>query len=274
MAEATGGRLASARLPVSRRAALGALASCALLSLRARGFGQEGAFHPRVLLTGRSSLSGVRATAPSRWAWELVRRTSAPGRLVTGQVTADDPDILAEPFVLWPGDGEIEPLTAPELRGLERFIKLGGVIVVDDASPELGHFGRAARREIARVVPETPLVKLTAGASMATETGHVIFKSYYLLDGPVGRVAGPDAVDAIVRGRNAQVIFLEHDLLGALARTPEGSWALPCEPGGFRQRQLAIRFAVNLAMYVLCSNYKDDQVHARALMRRRGGPAR
>jgi len=26
---------------------------------------------------------------------------------------------------------------------------------------------------------------------------------------------------------------------------------------------------VNIAMYVLCSNYKDDQVHAPFLMRRR-----
>jgi hypothetical protein len=28
---------------------------------------------------------------------------------------------------------------------------------------------------------------------------------------------------------------------------------------------------VNLAMYVLCSDYKDDQVHAPWLMRRRAG---
>ena len=35
-------------------------------------------------------------------------------------------------------------------------------------------------------------------------------------------------------------------------------------------RQRAIRLAVNIAMYVLCSDYKDDQVHAEELMRRRG----
>ena len=34
------------------------------------------------------------------------------------------------------------------------------------------------------------------------------------------------------------------------------------------QREHAIRLAVNIAMYVLCSNYKDDQVHAPFLMRR------
>jgi hypothetical protein len=31
----------------------------------------------------------------------------------------------------------------------------------------------------------------------------------------------------------------------------------------------AIRLAVNIAMYVLCSNYKDDQVHAPLLDHRR-----
>jgi hypothetical protein len=65
------------------------------------------------------------------------------------------------------------------------------------------------------------------------------------------------------------VILLQHDLMGALARGTDGGWAL--EVGGARaeQRELAVRFAVNLAMYVLCSDYKDDQVHAPFLMRRR-----
>jgi len=46
-------------------------------------------------------------------------------------------------------------------------------------------------------------------------------------------------------------------------------------PNGDGQREHAVRLAVNIAMYVLCSNYKDDQVHAPFLMRRRalvGGP--
>ena len=63
--------------------------------------------------------------------------------------------------------------------------------------------------------------------------------------------------------------LLAHDLLGALARDEDGTYALPTEPTSFEQRQYAIRFAVNIAMYVLCSDYKDDQVHAPFLMRRR-----
>ena len=79
---------------------------------------------------------------------------------------------------------------------------------------------------------------------------------------------GPDHVEAIVRGGSAQVIFLAHDLLGALARGRD-DWAFATVPGGRVQREHAIRMAVNLAMYALCSDYKDDQVHASWLMRRR-----
>jgi hypothetical protein len=55
----------------------------------------------------------------------------------------------------------------------------------------------------------------------------------------------------------------------ALARRGDG-WAHPVEPGGQEQRERALRFAVNIAMYVLCSDYKDDVVHAPFLMQRRG----
>ena len=50
-----------------------------------------------------------------------------------------------------------------------------------------------------------------------------------------------------------------------------GAWEFPVVPGGDVQREHAIRLTVNIAMYVLCSNYKDDQVHAPFLMRRRAG---
>ena len=244
---------------LSRRSALLGTV-CALASHEARAFGGAGAFHPRALKVGGKGLDNARADAPARWAWELVRRTSAPARIVTTMVAADQPSLLTEPFVIWAGSTEVAPLTQSEVRGLRQFLKLGGVMIVDDSEPGGGPFGKSVRRELARVLPEAPVVKL--------ESTHVIFKTYYIIDRPVGRGLGPPQVEAIVRGKNAQVVLLSHDLLGALARRQDG-WALQVEPGGEKQRQYAIRLAVNLAMYVLCSDYKDDQVHAPWLMRRR-----
>ncbi len=228
---------------------------------RALGFGESGSFSARLLLAGKQQQLQQRVSGLSRWAFELVQRTSAPGKLVPGSVEADRPALLAEPFAVWAGDSDVGALSITQIRGLERFLRLGGVLLVDDGAPESGAFSRSVRREIGRVLPATPAVRL--------DPGHVIYRTFYLLDRPVGRVLGPPHLEAIVRGRNAQVFFLQHDLLGALARGDEG-WAYEVTPGGPEQRERAVRLAVNIAMYVLCSDYKDDQVHASWLMRRRG----
>lgn len=40
--------------------------------------------------------------------------------------------------------------------------------------------------------------------------------------------------------------------------------------GGERQRELALRGGINLAMYALTGNYKTDQVHVGPLLERLG----
>ena len=238
----------------------------ALLPRPARAFGDIGAFDPRVLVAG--GITGpARPSAPGRWSWELVQRTSAPARLKASQVRADEPGIVDGPFLWLSGDKALAPLSPQEIAGLRKFFGLGGILLVDDAGVSddgtPSPFGKSARREIARVLPET--------SPIALGQEHVLFKTFYLLRRAEGRVAGPRTLDAIVRGGQAQVIFSSHDLGGALARGVTGAWENPVVPGGDLQRERAIRLAVNIAMYVLCSNYKDDQVHAPFLMRRRAG---
>jgi hypothetical protein len=242
-------------------AGLAILLALVTLPTPARAFGDDGAFHPRIMLTGTSKWDGPRKTAPAQWSFELKRRTSAPARTSPGTVRADASSLLAEPFVVWTGDGPVAPLSPREIDGLAKFISTGGTLLVDDAAPETGEFGRGARRELARVLPDAVV--------MALPDTPVVFKSFYLESRPVGRVEGPAKLDAIVRGGSAQVIFSSHDLLGAAAKDPGGLPTLTVSPGGDTQREHAVRLLVNIAMYVLCSNYKDDQVHAPFLMRRR-----
>lgn len=237
-----------------------------LLPRPAQAFGEVGAFDPRVLLAGGVT-GAARASAPSRWSWELVQRTSAPARLKPSVVRADDAAVVDGPFLWLSGETALQPFTPQEIAGLRRFFGLGGILLVDDAGVSddgaPSAFGRSARAQIARVLPDT--------SPIALGQEHVVFKSYYLLRRAEGRVAGPRTLDAIVRGGQAQVIFSSHDIGGALARGITGAWENPVVPGGDLQRERAIRLAVNVAMYVLCSNYKDDQVHAPFLMRRRAG---
>jgi Domain of unknown function (DUF4159) len=230
----------------------------------ARAFGDVGAFDPRVLLVG-TQMEAAHPSAPGRWSWELIQRTSAPAKQRPTLVRADNPAITHDTFLYWSGASAVPALTAAEIAGLRRFISLGGVLLVDDAGAgnagEQSPFATSARREIARVLPDaTPI---TLG------TDHVVFRSFYLLGRAEGRVPGARSLDAIIRGGLPQVLFSENDLGGALAHSEAGMWEEPVVPGGDAQRERAIRLAVNIAMYVLCSNYKDDQVHAPFLMRRR-----
>ena len=227
-----------------------------------RAFGDEGAFNPRMLLPGNAKWEGVRTTAPARWAYELTRRTSAPARLRPTTVRPDDASLLAEPFAIWGGDADVPALTSREVKGLKRFLALGGILLVDDFAPETGVFTRSAKRELARVISDRSPV--TIGSE------NVLFRSFYYLKRPVGRVEGPSKIEAYVRGGSPQVIFSAHDLLGALARSSNDTYAVQVTPGTDPlQREKANRLAINIAMYVLCSTYKDDQVHAPFLMRRR-----
>jgi Domain of unknown function (DUF4159) len=230
-------------------------------SRTAHAFGDVGAFNPRVIVAGGKRLTGPRSSGPAAWSMELINRTSAPARLAPREVALDRPELCNEPFAIWAGDSDVGSLSLAERRSLSKFIRLGGVLVVDDSEPGQGAFGRSVRRELLRVLPESPPVRLNPS--------HVVYKTFYIVDRPVGRVLGPPSIDAIVRGKSAQVLLLSHDLLGALARSDEGSYSLPTEPASYDQRQHAMRFAVNIAMYVLCFDYKDDQVHAPFLMRRR-----
>ena len=238
-----------------------ALCLCVIVPSKARAFGDEGAFHPRVLVAGEATPDRLRLTAPTRLSWELKRRTNAPARLAPAQVRADSPTLWSEPFAWWLGATDVGTLTTREIDGLRVFFALGGVLFVDDSDPSSGAFGRSARRELARVLPDT--IPVSIGPE------HVVFRSYYLLQAPAGRVEGPDVIEAIIRNGQAQVLFSSHDVAGALAHDRSGVPTFAVASGDERQREMAIRTAVNVAVFVLCSNYKDDQVHAPFLMRRR-----
>ncbi|MCC7537275.1 MAG: DUF4159 domain-containing protein [Deltaproteobacteria bacterium] len=222
-----------------------------------------------------------RPSAPRRIAWELRKRTNIEPRLDPTAARADDPSIFATPFLYWAGDRAFPPLSEAEVVALRRFVLLGGTILVDDARPATrgpsgappapataddGAFTRSVRRDLARILPSSSVETLPPE--------HVLHRAYYLLDRPVGRVMGPATLETVSHDGRAAVILSSHDLGGAWARDGFGNWEHEVEPGGDTQRETAIRLGVNLAMYVLCQDYKDDQVHAPFIMRRRGARTR
>jgi hypothetical protein len=238
------------------------LCLCALAPDAASALGETSLFDVRVV-SYEGGNPTPRESAPRRLAWELRKRTSVDTRMTPSSARLDDPQIFDTPFLYWSGDAAFPELSEAEITGLRRFVTFGGFVLVDDAAPDQEGFDASIRRELQRAFPTRPLTTLS--------NDHTLFRSYYLLTRPIGRVEGADHLEAITIGDRAAVVYSRHDLGGAWARDNLGNWEHAVEPGGDAQRELAIRLGVNVVLYALCLDYKDDQVHAPFIMRRRAG---
>lgn len=177
-------------------------------------------------------------------------------------VTLDGNDVFRSPFLYVAGDGPLPPLDAARLGRLRTFAALGGILVFDEAD---GGTDRAFRDAVADLV-----ARIFPGRSLAPlSSEHVLFRSFYILRGMVGRTAADRTVHAVLDGGRIQAMLLRNDLGGALARDENGLARHPCIPGGPAQREQATRFGVNLVLYATCLDYKADRAHVETLLRAR-----
>ncbi len=191
-----------------------------------------------------------RPTALRRLLWELAARSSIETGADAVAVHLGRHGLHRFPFLYLAGDGALPPFPEGERAALRRHLQYGG-----------SGFDAAARRELARLLPGSPLLRISRD--------HVLYKSFYLLDHQGGRVLVKSWLEGqVVNGRLA-VVYSQNDLGGAWARSPIGDWEYECAPGGEAQRETAFRIGVNAAMYALCGDYKDDAVHLPFIMRRR-----
>src|SRR5437763_17026651 len=198
----------------------------------------------------------------SRLAWEISKRTSIETSPSVKPIALADPELFRFPFAVVSSDQAFPAPADNEIAELRRYLSYGGFLLIDDASGSRGGaFEQSARQLVARIV---------AGAQMArVPREHVIYKSFYLLDGPDGRVASTPDLEALELGGRLAVLYSGNDLVGALSRDSLGSWEFEVTPGGELQREKSIRLGVNVAMYALCLDYKEDQEHIPFIMKRR-----
>lgn len=242
---------------VSRRAVL--LASLAAPGA-ARAFGDASRFIPAVAQHGGTW--DVRASGLRRLAWELQRRTSVEAVLEARATPLESPKLFELPFLYLSSDRALPAFTPAQVENLRRYLTFGGFVFADanDGSSASG-FDESFRREMAKVLPQVNPRPLPAT--------HVVFKSFFLLDTAPGRLLTSAQLDAWTIGKRAAVILSQNDVMGALARDESGTFEFEVSPGGERQREYATRLAINIAMYALCLDYKDDGVHLLEIMRRR-----
>lgn len=193
----------------------------------------------------------------------LARRTAAELGPPQGVEPGID-DLTFFPMIYWPVTPDYEIDNVASLA-VKEYLKNGGTILFD--TQDRGGGAQAhALRELAVRLDLPPLVPV--------EAGHVLTRSFYLMDDFPGRYAGAgiwveragervnDGVSPVVAGSN--------DWASAWAMDAAQRPMYPVVPGGERQREMAFRFGINLVMYVLTGNYKADQVHLPAIMKRLG----
>jgi hypothetical protein len=209
-----------------------------------------------------------------------LRTSFSPGDPVGVDPSKDE--LAFYPMLYWPIAANAPQPSAKTTARIAAYMKEGGTIVFDTRDAPNQRPGDAP-------TPETQWLRaFTRGLDIpeleVAPRDHVITKTFYLLDGFVGRyTSGETWVEALppeskddasrpVRATDSvsAVVITSNDLAAAWATDRRGQPMFPLTPGGARQRELALRGGVNLVMYTLTGNYKSDQVHVRDLLERLG----
>jgi len=202
-----------------------------------------------------------RPTALRRLLWELGKRTSVEVEADAAAIDICTSDLVYRPFAYCAVQGALPTFEACQRAALRTYLRFGGTVVVDGVEGGLGStFDRSVREAFEPIAgaPVTPVPR-----------DHVVYKSFYLLDSSAGRIAVRSDLDAIAIDDRLAVIISHNDLGGAWARSNLGLWEHAVEPGGNEQRERAFRLGVNLVMYALCIDYKEDQVHIPFILQKR-----
>jgi len=219
----------------------------------------------QVDLVSHAGLVGLTATLNRRTAVETAEPVA---------VDLERDELIFFPLLYWPVVSDQAPPSSSAVERINRYLETGGTILFDtrdgdDQTP--GSFGGAAlsAQRLRRLVGAIKIPTL-----VPIPPDHVLTKSFYLLHEFPGRWnAGSlwvEPAEDRVNDGVSSVVVGANDWAAAWAVDGQGRPAFAVVPGDEPQREMAMRFGVNLVMYVLTGNYKSDQVHVPAILERLG----
>jgi len=216
------------------------------------------------VITGDAATDRISKAGLQGLTHQLVLRTSID-HATPAAVNLEQDELSFYPLLYWPISASAQPLSDEAKTKLNKYLSNGGMILIDTkAGSGGGHIN---------------LGKLIDGIDVPSlapvPAGHVLTKSFYLIDEFPGRVPGGTVwVEHDQDARNdgvSSVVVGSADWAGAWAIDDiSGQPLFSLAPGGERQREWAYRFGVNLVMYALTGNYKSDLVHAPFIQQRLG----
>lgn len=208
-------------------------------------------------------VQGQRAMALETLAQELSGRTSTEASFSQEPVFATTEQLFRHPFLVLPLKTPLPALSQEDLQLLGTWLQKGGTLLID-------YSGEVADvKDFLRSIYDLTATLLPGSALEPVPAGSIIYRSFYRLRYPAGRIRlFSELYGAVHQGRLAVVVSL-NDLLGALEKSRSGEWRFKVVPGGETQRESALRLAVNIISYALCLDYKNDKVHLEYLRARR-----
>ncbi|GAM96563.1 membrane protein [alpha proteobacterium U9-1i] len=208
--------------------------------------------------TGDARVDRVSAAGLDELSQVLINRTSVePGAPVGVDLTRDD--LSPYPFLYWPAPANPRQLSDAALANIDRYLAIGGLLLVDTRDAGRGQSSQRPAAIMLQGVDAPPLEQVTSE--------HVVARAFYLMRSFPGRTQSPRLWSEATQAASSR------DGVAALF-VGDGDWASAWSGEAqldARQRELSLRFGVNLVMVALTGNYKADQVHVPALLERMGG---
>lgn len=193
---------------------------------------------------------------------QLVEKTRSLSNLDLSPPQQVQMDELWRFSIIFSSSTEPLSLSSRDQARLREYLERGGLLVFDDPLAQVNtQFFLSVRDGMEEIFPGRSFQNLSRD--------HVIYRTYYLLREVSGRRLASPHLQVIHLDDRAVVIFSSNDLLGAQLRSSAGDFALAVSPYGPVQRTLSLRLLVNLMMYSVTGDYKDDAIHLPHILQRR-----
>lgn len=193
----------------------------------------------------------------------IVNRRSAAALASPAAVDPARDPLSLYPLLYWSVTPQMPVPDETAAARLAAYLEQGGVVLFDTGMGAVAG-GTGGLRDIATALRLPVLVPVP--------NDHVLGRSFYLLPRFPGRWAVDtlwvERADERINDGVSAVIAGGGGWAAAWAMDEAQRFRMPVVPGGAAQREQALRFGINLVMYVLTGNYKSDQVHVPAILER------
>ncbi len=239
------------------------------------------------VITGNSEVDAMSKAGLFGLGLELRARTAYEPADPVG-IDIENDDMSFYPLLYWPMTPAMKDLSPKAAAKIDQFMREGGTILFDTRDSPLSGLAVSGGSSPGEATLRRLLSKLDIPPLEPAPADHVVTRTFYLLKEFPGRWSGgqvwvealppedanrpPEGQQVAARGGDnvSPIIMGGNDWAAAWARDERGEPLAAVVPGGEQQREIAIRFGVNVVIYAMTGNYKTDQVHVPALLERIG----